>query len=203
MSDTATKKLLTEYLPIHINRADLNEAVKGNGTFSIRAILQRANSENQNGRIYPKPVLEREAAKYAKEFVSNRRSLGELDHPSERTVVNLANVSHIISEMHWEGNDLVGNIEILSTPMGNIVKELLRNGVQLGVSSRGVGSVTQMREGTDRVEDDYNLVCFDIVSNPSTQGAFLGEGVSHSLQENKHARLNGLIIDFFSELGKK
>ena len=145
----------------------------------------------------------REASKYAQEFVKNRRSLGELDHPAERTVVNLANVSHLISEIHWEGDDLVGNLEILSTPNGNIVKELLRNGVQLGVSSRGIGSVSQIGEGTDKVEDDYNLVCFDIVSNPSTQGAFLGESVNHSLQENKTARINGLITDFFTEIGKK
>jgi hypothetical protein len=202
MSNT-TKRLLTEYFPLQFNRQDLNEAVKGNGTFSIRAILQRANSKNQNGRVYPKEILMREASKYAQEFVKNRRSLGELDHPDSRTVVNLANVSHLISEIHWEGDDLVGNLEILSTPNGNIVKELLRNGVQLGVSSRGIGSVSQIGEGTDKVEDDYNLVCFDIVSNPSTQGAFLGESVNHSLQENKAARINGLITDFFTEIGKK
>jgi hypothetical protein len=121
---------------------------------------------------------------------------------NSRTVVNLANVSHNVVEMHWEGDDLVGIVEILSTPAGNIVKELMRSGIKLGLSSRGVGSVKTLGEGAVEVDDDYSLICFDIVSNPSTDGAFLSEGVNRSLEQNKLSRINNLIDDFFSELGK-
>jgi hypothetical protein len=135
------------------------------------------------------------------EFVNQHRALGECDHPSERTVVNLANVSHNVVEMHWEGDDLVGIVEILSTPSGNIVKELMRSGIRLGLSSRGVGSVKTLGEGAVEVEDDYSLICFDIVSNPSTDGAFLAEGINKSLEQNRISRINELINDFFTELG--
>ena len=142
------------------------------------------------------------AIRYLLEFVNQHRALGECDHPESRTVVNLANVSHNVVEMHWEGDDLVGIVEILSTPSGNIVKELMRSGIRLGLSSRGVGLVKTLGEGSVEVEDDYSLICFDIVSNPSTDGAFLSEGVNRSLEQNKLSRINTLIDDFFSELGK-
>jgi hypothetical protein len=103
--------------------------------------------------------------------------------------------------MHWKGNDLVGTIEILSTPYGNIVKELMKNKIRLGISSRGLGSVSQIGESTVQVEEDFSLICFDIVSNPSTQNAFLTEGMNRSLQENKSLVLNNLITDFLSEVG--
>src|SRR5574338_807699 len=136
-------QLLTEWMPLVYDRQLITEAInRGNGTIKIRGVLQRANAKNQNGRIYPRGILMRECEKYLNEFVQQRRALGELDHP-ESTVVNLKNVSHNITEMHWEGDDLVGELEILSTPSGNIVKELMRNGIRLGVSSRGVGSVAQ------------------------------------------------------------
>lgn len=192
---------LREYLPLQYDRNMILEAatMNPNGTIKIRGILQRANSKNQNGRIYPKPILERESAKYLSEFVTERRALGELDHP-EATVVNLRNVSHNITEMHWEGDDLVGTIEILSTPMGNIVKELMKNGIRLGVSSRGVGSVKELGEGIVEVDNDFNLICFDIVSNPSTQGAFLAENKTFNL--NPLERINNLVVSFFDEIGK-
>ena len=110
-------------------------------------------------------------------------------------------MSHNITEMHWEGDDLVGEIEILSTPSGNIVKELMRNGIRLGVSSRGVGSVRQLGEGTVEVDEDFNLICFDIVSNPSTHGAFLKEGVDIALKNAKIDRINSLVVDFLGEIG--
>ena len=137
------------------------------------------------------------------EFVQERRALGELDHPEERTVVNLSNVSHNVTEMHWEGDDLMGTVEILSTPSGNIVKELMRSGVRLGISSRGVGSITPVTESTVAVDEDFSLICFDIVSNPSTQGAFLNEGVRRSLQDNRILRINTLVGEFFTEIGSK
>lgn len=163
--------------------------------------MQRANAQNENGRVYPKDVLIRESQKYAQTFVQQRRALGELDHPESRTVVNLSNVSHNITEVHWEGDDLVGTLEILGTPSGNIVKELMKHGIRLGISSRGVGSVRPLGESTVEVDDDYSLICFDIVSNPSTQGAFLSESVRKSLAQNRNSRIHGLVTDFFSELG--
>jgi hypothetical protein len=114
------------------------------------------------------------------------------------TVVNLRNVSHNITEMHWEGDDLVGTIEILSTPSGNIVKELMKNGIRLGVSSRGVGSVRNLGEGTVEVDEDFNLICFDIVSNPSTSGAFLNEGIGGAKDE--YSVINNLVYEFFAEI---
>jgi hypothetical protein len=200
MSDN--KKILVEYIPINYDQHELNEAIQQNHTVRVPAVLQRAYHKNQNGRVYPKDILMRESQKYLGEFVQQRRALGELDHPESRTVVNLANVSHNVVEMHWEGDDLVGIVEILSTPAGNIVKELMRSGIKLGLSSRGVGSVKTLGEGAVEVDDDYSLICFDIVSNPSTDGAFLSEGVNRSLEQNKLSRINTLIDDFFSELGK-
>ena len=196
------KQLLTEYIPISYSSLELNEAIKSNGTVRIKAILQRANAQNQNGRIYPKEILLRESDKYLKDFVQQRRALGELDHPETRTVVNLANVSHNIVEMHWEGDDLIGIVEVLSTPSGNIIKELMKCGIRLGISSRGVGSVKPMGENTVQVEEDFSLIAFDLVSNPSTQGAFLGEGVNVSLTQNRNNRINLLISDFFCQVSK-
>lgn len=197
-----SKQLLVEYIPLSYNLYELNEAVKGGGPFRVKAVLQRANSKNQNGRIYPKPILIRESEKYLVEFVQQRRALGELDHPESRTVVNLANVAHNITEMHWDGDDLVGTLEILDTPSGNIVKKLMLAGIRLGLSSRGVGSVESLGEGAVQVAEDYNLICFDIVSNPSTDGAFIAEGVNNALSNSRVLRINELVGDFFAELGK-
>ena len=157
---------------------------ENDGKLIVSGILQRANAENQNGRIYPKEILVREANKYNKTFISERRAMGELDHP-ESSVVNLANVSHNIREMKWENDDLVGTVEVLPTPAGNILKELFKSGIKLGISSRGMGSVEAIDEDdagkqTVAVQPDFELIAFDFVSNPSTQGAFLrptNEGV--------------------------
>jgi hypothetical protein len=191
--------LLVEYFPLQYDQSQiLAEAANPNVPIKVKGILQRANAKNQNGRVYPKEILVRESQKYDGEFIKQRRALGELDHP-ESTVVNLRNVSHNITEMHWEGDDLMGTIEILSTPSGNIVKELMKNGIRLGVSSRGVGSVNNLGEGTVEVDEDFNLICFDIVSNPSTHGAFLNEnaGSSHS---NRYETLDRLVYDFLAEI---
>lgn len=192
-------QLLVEYFPLNYDQHQiLAEAANNpNGTIKLKGILQRADADNQNGRRYPKSILMREAAKYDKEFIQQRRALGELDHP-ESTVVNLRNVSHNITEIHWEGDDLVGTIEVLSTPSGNIVRELMKNGIRLGVSSRGVGSVRSLGEGKVEVEDDFSLICVDIVSNPSTHGAFLSEGVD--ITKNLYSNLENLIRDFFAEI---
>ena len=113
---------------------------QNNGRVIVSGILQRAGAKNQNGRIYPKETLMREAKKYSQQFINEKRALGELDHP-DSSVVNLNNVSHNVLEMEFKGNDLVGTVEVLSTPSGNILKELLRSGIKLGISSRGLGSV--------------------------------------------------------------
>lgn len=191
--------LLVEYFPLEYDhRQILTEAAANpNAPIKIKAILQRADAENQNGRRYPKDILVREAKKYENEFVAQRRALGELDHP-ESTVVNLRNVSHNIVEVHWEGADLIGTIEVLSTPSGNIVKELMKNGIRLGVSSRGVGSIKNLGEGTVEVDDDFSLICFDIVSNPSTHGAFLNENTN--VIKPPYLTVESLIYDFFAEL---
>ena len=141
------------------------------GRTLVKGILQRAGAENQNGRVYPKDILMREAKKY-ETLIKERRALGELDHP-DSSVINLKNVSHNVREIHWEGNDLCGTVEILPTPSGNILKELLRAGILLGISSRGMGSTRSIGEGKVEVGDDFELICLDFVSNPSTHGAFM------------------------------
>ena len=141
------------------------------GRTLVKGILQRAGAENQNGRVYPMEILKREAKKY-EQLIKERRALGELDHP-DSSVINLKNVSHNVKEIHWDGNDLVGVVEILPTPSGNILKELLKAGILLGISSRGMGSVTPMGEGKVKVGEDFELIGWDFVSNPSTHGAFM------------------------------
>ena len=171
------KQLLVDYLPFEVKPEQIIESMKDNhGRLVVRGVLQRAESKNQNGRIYPREVLMREAKKYAKEFIGQNRAMGELDHP-ESSVVNLANVSHNIKEMHWEGDNLLGTVEVLSTPSGNILTELFKSGIKLGISSRGMGSVETVSEAGDEpsqeVQPDFELIAFDFVSNPSTHGAFM------------------------------
>ena len=179
------RQLIVDYIPFDIKPSQINESMKeNNGKLIVSGILQRANAENQNGRIYPKEILVREARKYNDTFIKERRAMGELDHP-ESSVVNLANVSHNIRDMKWQNDDLVGTVEVLPTPAGNILKELFRSGIKLGISSRGMGSVETIDEDdagkqTVAVQPDFELIAFDFVSNPSTQGAFLhptNEGV--------------------------
>jgi hypothetical protein len=142
-----------------------------NGRTLVKGILQRAGAENQNGRVYPREILMREAKKY-ETLIKERRALGELDHP-ESSVINLKNVSHNIKEIFWNGDDLMGVVEVLPTPSGNILKELLRAGILLGISSRGMGSVKPIGENKVEVGDDFELIGWDFVSNPSTHGAFM------------------------------
>jgi hypothetical protein len=153
----------------HLFEAKIRE--EENGTFLVKGILQRAGAPNQNKRRYPKEILKRECDKY-QQLIKERRALGELDHP-DSPVINLKNVSHNIREIWWEGDDVCGTVEILSTPSGNILRELLKNNIRLGISSRGLGSVKEMNDGTVMVQEDFELVGWDFVSNPSTHGAFM------------------------------
>ena len=141
------------------------------GRTLVKGVLQRAEAPNQNERVYPKQILMREAKKY-EVLIKERRALGELDHP-DSSVINLKNVSHNVREIHWEGNDLVGTVEILPTPSGNILKELLKADILLGISSRGMGSVEPIGKGKVQVGEDFELLGWDFVSNPSTHGAFM------------------------------
>jgi len=166
------KELLIDHIPFKFSARQITESTKTGGPLVVSGILQRAEAKNQNGRVYPREILEREVNKYNDRFVKNRNALGELDHP-ESAVVNLKNVSHNIREVYFEGNEVKGVIEVLSTPSGNILKELFKNNITLGISSRGLGSVKEMQEGTVEVQDDFELVAWDFVSNPSTQGAFM------------------------------
>jgi len=166
------KQVLIDVLPFEFKKSSLNESY-ADGKMVVTGVLQRADAKNQNGRVYPEDILKREADKYMDNFVKQRRAMGELDHP-ESSVVNLKNVSHNIIDMGWDNKDVVGTVEILPTPSGNMLKDLLKAGILLGISSRGLGSVKKdMREGADIVQDDFDLIAFDFVSNPSTQGAFM------------------------------
>jgi hypothetical protein len=142
------------------------------GIFEVTGIMQRAGAKNENGRIYKRKILEDQVRQYIENFVKVGNAYGELDHP-ESAVVSLKNASHVVKQLWWEGDDLMGKVELLNTPSGNIVKEILRGGHTIGISSRGTGSVQQTNEGTLMVQDDFELVCWDFVSNPSTQGAFM------------------------------
>ena len=198
------KQLLVDYTVFEVSPQAINESLtQNNGKLIVSGVLQRAEAKNQNGRVYPKETLMREAKKYANEFIEERRALGELDHP-DSSVVNLNNVSHNVLDMNWKGNDLIGTVEVLSTPSGNILKELFKSGIRLGISSRGMGSVKEvMREGdtTLQVQPDFELVAFDFVSNPSTHGAFLSP-VNESkgaMPANKFAGVERIITDIITE----
>jgi len=182
------KQLLTEYIPLEMPNGLMLETMteSSDGKLLIKGILQRANAKNQNGRVYPRPILEREATKYS-EMINERRAMGELDHP-DSSVVNLNNVSHLIVEMGWKGDDLVGMIEVLPTPSGNILESLLKAGVMVGISSRGLGTLQEGEEGAE-VQDDFELLAFDMVSNPSTQGAFM-HPVNESVDKYGQACIN-------------
>ena len=187
------RELLVDYIPFEITKHQVNESLKENdGKLVVKGVLQRADAKNQNGRVYPMEILQREAKNYAEGYVKQKRALGELDHP-DSSVVNLQNVSHNVTEMHFEGLNLLGTVEILTTPAGKILRELFKNGIKLGISSRGMGSVEVVDEGDGKqpsmkVGDDFELIAFDFVSNPSTHGAFmhpLTEGINRTQTQGR------------------
>jgi hypothetical protein len=177
-------------------RPILRESKERPGVFEVEGIMQRAGAKNQNGRVYDKRILLREVDKYVTEFVKNGNAYGELDHP-ESAIVSLKNASHIIKELWWKGDELMGRVELLNTPSGNIVKEIIKAGHTIGISSRGTGSVQQTNEGTLEVQPDFELVCWDFVSNPSTHGAFMNPiSLNESTQAvSKFSKLDSIIND--------
>ena len=186
-------QLLVDVTPF---RPTIKESKTKPGVFEVEGVMQRASAENQNGRVYKKEILVREAKKYMDEFVKRGNAFGELDHP-ESPVVSLKNASHVVKDLWWDGDDLKGRVELLNTPAGNIVKEIIKAGHTIGISSRGTGSVQQTNEGTLEVQPDFELVCWDFVSNPSTHGAFMNpialqEG---KIKVSKYTNLDSIIND--------
>ena len=206
------KHLLIDTMLFEINPSQLHESAVNNGKIIVSGVLQRAEAKNQNGRVYPKEILMREVKKYEQNQIKERRALGELDHP-ESSIINLKNVSHNVLEVKWKGNDVVGVVEILPTPSGNILKELLKCGIRLGISSRGMGTVEEISEGLVQVQDDFELIGWDFVSNPSTHGAFMfptktNEGINESYASKssikidaKMQRIHNNITNIICEIG--
>tara|TARA_A100000172_G_scaffold74409_1_gene56471 strand:+ start:236 stop:859 length:624 start_codon:yes stop_codon:yes gene_type:complete len=205
------KKLLTEFYELckdGICQDLLTEREKrevSNGAMYLSGRIQTCEKKNGNGRIYPCKVLKREVQKY-EEVIKDNRGLGELDHPDD-SVINLRNVSHMITDLWWDGNDVMGKIKILDTPSGRVVKDLINAGVKLGISSRGMGSV-QESMGNSVVQEDFELICFDIVSEPSTPNAYIhpeqsSKPTSISMYENKINRGKEEILNnLFSKILK-
>tara|TARA_R100000664_G_scaffold16533_1_gene25302 strand:- start:1166 stop:1768 length:603 start_codon:yes stop_codon:yes gene_type:complete len=182
-----SKKLLREYYELcegGVCQDLLTEDEKkfvATGGMILTGKLQEAEVQNGNGRVYPQKVLRREMQNYDK-LVRERRALGELDHPDD-SVINLKNASHLVTEVWWDGNSVMGKVKVLDTPSGKVLRSLVDSGVSLGISSRGLGSVSEGANGTVTVQEDFQLICFDFVSEPSTPGAYMAlqEGVEKQI----------------------
>jgi len=196
------KQVLIETLPFKVAPMQLTEGLKApSGNPLVEGILATAEVKNGNGRYYSKELWEREISKYM-DVVNENRATGELDHP-ESTIINLKNVSHIIREIRWEGDKVIGKIEILPTTSGNILKALIENGVTVGVSSRGMGSLKEMNEGTLEVQDDFELLCWDFVSTPSNPGSYMQlvrEGKENNVI-NPYIKVNSLLTEILCANG--
>ena len=192
------KQLLTEFNELckdGICRDLLSEREKremDNGVLYLSGRIQTADKKNGNGRSYPYKVLKREMDNY-KKIVQDNRACGELDHPDD-SVINLKNVSHVVTDCWWEGKDVMGKIKVLDTPSGRILKDLIKAGVKLGISSRGLGSVKESM-GSTVVQEDFELICFDIVSEPSTPNAYVFPKANHGMYENKINEAKKNIVD--------
>ena len=200
------KQLLTEFFELcpdgrcldRLSESQKREVIQEGAVYLVGRI-QTADKKNGNGRVYPEKVLKKEIDNYQR-VIADNRATGELDHPDD-SVINLKNVSHMITECWWEGKDVMGKIKVLDTPSGRILKDLINAGVKLGISSRGLGSVTESM-GNITVEEDFQLICFDIVAEPSTPDAYVEpnnstSGVSRGamkfkIAEGKENQINDL-----------
>ena len=194
------KKLLIETHAFKVSPQQLTENISEAGNLLVEGVLATAEVQNGNGRYYAKSLWEREMDKY-QELIEQRRSMGELDHP-ESSVVNLKNVSHLISEYYWDGDNVMGKIEILPTPCGNILKALVESGITVGVSSRGMGSLKPMGE-VQEVQDDFELLCWDFVSTPSNPDSFMHlvkEGLEFK-SSNSYTKVNSVITEILCAHG--
>lgn len=177
------KELLIEtFILPQVDNNLLVESISNGGKLILEGVIQRANSKNQNGRVYPKHILEEKVNLYKNTFIKERRAFGELDH-SDQSIINLKNVCLNMLDVWWNGDDLYGKMEVLDTPSGKIAKAILSAGCNLGISSRALGSVQALAEGVVEVQDDLSLIGWDFVSDPSTHGAFVKE--VNRLQESK------------------
>jgi len=195
------KQVLIDTQLFHLSPQQLSEAKVVGGNLMVEGRLQTAETKNGNGRRYPREILEREIKRYKDGPVKENRALGELDHPDSQ-IINLKNVSHNIKDIWWDGNDVVGRIEILPTPSGNILTQLFKNGITVGVSSRGMGSLKPIGE-TQEVQDDFELLCWDFVSTPSTPGAYV-HPVNESLMPiaTDYTKINEIITEILCNNGR-
>tara|TARA_R110002074_G_scaffold100962_1_gene217964 strand:+ start:94 stop:699 length:606 start_codon:yes stop_codon:yes gene_type:complete len=197
------KMLLREYYELcegGVCQDLLTEAEKkfvSDGGMILSGRMQTCEVRNGNGRVYGRPILEREIKNY-KSIVDDRRALGELDHP-EDSVVNLKNASHMVTQVWWKGDDVMGKVQVLNTPSGQCLRSLVDSGVKLGISSRGLGTVTESN-GVSEVNDDFQLICFDFVSEPSTPGAFMLQEAKNQESNifTKTDKINRIINDILS-----
>ena len=188
------RQLLVDYIPFHVAKLSLVESKENpsDKRMRVKGKLQEADVKNGNGRVYPLEILKKQVDEYIKGPVSSKTSTGELDHP-ESSVINLNNVSHLITKVWWEGNDVMGELVLLNTPSGKIAQEIVSAGIPLGISSRGMGSVKQLGE-TVEVQDDFELLCWDLVSVPSTPNAYMQPVNKLAMQESK--QYNNIVSDY-------
>ena len=196
------KQVLIETQPFQVAPLQLTEGYKSPvGNPIVEGILASAEVKNGNGRYYAKDLWQREIDKY-KEVVKENRATGELDHP-DSSIINLKNVCHVIRDLWWDGDNIIGKIEILPTVSGNILKALIENNVQVGVSSRGMGSLKPMSSGMMEVQDDFELLCWDFVSTPSNPGSFMHlvkEGKEYN-QVNRYAKASSILTEILCAKG--
>ena len=193
--------LIVDIIPLKVDKLLIESSIKSGGPLMVEGIIQRAGVKNHNGRIYEREILEREMEKYMEGPIASNNALGELDHP-DSSVINLNNVSHKINKCWWNGNDVHAQIEVLPTPSGNIAKALFQAGVPVGISSRGMGSVEENSDGVLMVQEDFDLLCFDLVSTPSTPGATLTpqqlkEGITTPIQN--YTKVHNIIRDIICD----
>ena len=195
------KQVLIETLPFKVAPMQLIEGLKApSGNPLVEGILATAEVKNGNGRYYPREIWEKEIDKY-NQVIEENRATGELDHP-DSTIISLKNVSHIIRKCWWDGDKVMGKIEILPTTSGNILKALIENNVQVGVSSRGMGSLKEMNEGTLEVQDDFELLCWDFVSTPSNPGSYMQlvkEG--KEIPKDSYLKVNSILTEILCANG--
>lgn len=166
------------------------ESTNGLKRMFVEGILTTVDKVNKNGRVYPKKIFERIIEEYIKEFVNEKRAYGELDHP-ESTVVEGKNASHVITRIWWEGNNVMGRLEILDdNPAGRIVANIIKRGYKFGISSRGVGSTKQINNEASEICDDYELIGWDFVTNPSNHGSFM-----NPVRENTKSEASEIIVE--------
>lgn len=200
------KQLLVDQISVISSPLVILEGKSPLGRMRLRGKLQEADVKNGNQRVYPRDVLEEKINQYINNFVKTKTSMGELDHP-DSSIVNLGNVSHLITKIWWEGNDVLGELEILNTPSGRIAEEIVKAGIPLGISSRGLGSVKQIGESVE-VQDDLEFVAWDFVSTPSTPNSFMREvrGINEGLNKNiiqptKYQKANSIITEILCSRG--